>query len=337
MPKRISWKKGMRLTDEVLMAADACTADHISKALIMGAAGRFGLLPSPKPFLLQLSITKGFVDVEALSCLAITRGGYLVDVHFDTKFTGTFDGRLQIPNQEEEKEYILTVNVSPDEWHDTPDGYREPAYSFALIPAKSAVPDNAMPIGRIVNDEGWREDNVQFVPPCLYLSSHPRFEELHAQFIALLRNIDETTRGQIDTGAHEAITIYWPIVQQMLITANTEHELMAPNTLLACVQKVVGAFAMACELDEVLQLEDAEVFRNYARVPYNYRVAYLRIKQGLGMCYSIGQKIEKFSLLKKPEPKPEPIPEPKPEPIPEPPKPEPPKPDPRRIWDGKRI
>ena len=84
---------------------------------------------------------------------------------------------------------------------------------------------------------------------------------------------------------------------------------------------------MACELDEVLSLEDAQVFRNYARAPHNYRNVYIRIKQGLGMCYAITQKIEKFSLLKKEEPKPEPIPEPKPEP----------KPDPRRIWDGKRI
>jgi len=339
MPKRISWKKGMRLTDEVLSAADACAAEHINKALILGAAGRFGLLPSTKPFLLQMSVAKGFVDVEALDCLAITRGGYLVDVHFDTKFTNTFDGRVQIPGHEDEKEYILTINVSPDEWRDTPDGYREPIYSFALVSAKTAVPDNAMPIGRIVNDEGWREDNVQFVPPCLYLVSHPRFEELHAQFISLLRNIDESTRAQIETGAHAAITVYWPVVMQMLVKANTEHELMAPQSLLSCVQRVVGAFTMACELDEVLSLEDAQVFRNYARAPHNYRNVYIRIKQGLGMCYAITQKIEKFSLLKKEEPKPEPIPEPKPEPKPEPipePKPEP-KPDPRRIWDGKRI
>ena len=61
-------------------------------------------------------------------------------------------------------------------------------------------------------------------------------------------------------------------------------------------------------------------------LPFNYRNAYIRIKQGLGMCYAISEKIEKFSLLKKEEP-----------PKPEPPKPEPPKPDPRRFWEGKQI
>ncbi len=59
------------------------------------------------------------------------------------------------------------------------------------------------------------------------------------------------------------------------------------------------------------------------------RVAYLRIKQGLGMCHAINEKIDKFSLLKIEEPKPEPIPEPEPEPEP--------KPDPRRFWEGKQI
>ncbi|MBQ8096835.1 MAG: hypothetical protein IJ243_07110 [Prevotella sp.] len=333
MPKRISWKKGMRLTDEVLMAADACTYDHISKALLLAAGGRFGLLPSPRPFLLQLSITKGFVDVEALDCLAITRGGYLIDARFDTKFTNTFDGRVQIPDHGDEREFLLTINIATEAWSDTADGYCEPRYSFALIGANSAVPDNAMPIGRIINEDGWREDNTKFVPPCLYLSSHSKFEELHAQFINMMRTLDDATRQQLDTGARTAISIYWPVVQQMLITANAEHELMTPQSLLACVQKVVGAFTLACEFDEAITLSEADTFNNFARVPYSYRNAYLRIKQGLGMCYAISEKVERFSLLKKQEPTPPPPPPPAPEPV----RVEPPKPDPRRIWDGKRI
>ena len=113
----------------------------------------------------------------------------------------------------------------------------------------------------------------------------------------------------------------------MLITANTEQEIMTPQQLLSSVQRVVGAFTCACDLDKVLTLEDAEIFRNYTRVPFNYRIAFLRIKQVLGMCYAITEKIDKFSLLKKEEPAPPPPPQPKPEP----------KPDPRRFWDGKQI
>ena len=96
---------------------------------------------------------------------------------------------------------------------------------------------------------------------------------------------------------------------------------------------------MACQMDEVLTLEDGPIFSNYALMPYSYTSAYQRIRQGLGMCYAISEKVEKFSLLKI-EPKPEPAPLPPPEPEPEPVKPVAPPPpafDPRRIWDGKRI
>ena len=323
MQKRINWKKGMRLTDEVLSASDRCTDDTIAKAMLMAAAGRFGLITSTHPFQLSLSIIKGFVDVEALSCLAITRSGQIIDAEFDTKLTNPYETRIQIPTQADEKEYILTVSRPAGEWIEGSDGFKMPSLQFSLIGSKTVVPDNAMPIGRIINDEGWREDNVNFVPPCLFLSSHSKYEELHTQFVSLLRSIDEKTHQQAESGAQKAISIYWPIIRQMLITANTEHEEMTPIRLLSCVQQVVAAFTIGCEMDDALTLEDAETFNNYSRVPFNYRIAYLRIKQGLGMCYAISEKIDKFSLIEKEVT----------------PKPEPPKPkaDTHRSWDGKSI
>lgn len=96
MTKRICWKKGMRLTDEVLKASDDSSAQFVGHALALAAAGRFGLLPSSRPFGISLNITKGFVDVESLDCLAITRGGDLIDIQYDTLYTGAFDSRVQI-------------------------------------------------------------------------------------------------------------------------------------------------------------------------------------------------------------------------------------------------
>lgn len=323
MQKRINWKKGMRLTDDVLTASDRCTDEAIGRALLLAAAGRFGLIPSVRPFRLSLTIMKGFVDVEALSCLAITRSGQIIDVEFDTKLTNSYETRVQIPTQTEDQELYLTVSRTDGKWSESGEGYKIPLIEFALVGAKSAIPGDAMPIARIVCDDGWREDNVNFVPPCLYLSSHPKFEELHDHFLSLLHDIDEKTRHQATGGAQKAIAIYWPVVRQMLITANTEHDAMTPARLLACVQQVVAAFTIGCEIDDALTLEDAETFNNFSRVPFNYKVAYLRIKQGLGMCYAISEKIDKFSMLQQPEP-----------PKPEPPKP---KPDTRKIWDGKSI
>ena len=58
MTKRICWKKGMRLTDEILRASDNSTMELVSNALALAAAGRFGLFPSAIPFELSLSINK---------------------------------------------------------------------------------------------------------------------------------------------------------------------------------------------------------------------------------------------------------------------------------------
>ena len=322
MPKRISWKKGMRLTDEILLAADNCTAEALSQAFMLGCGGRFGLFPSAiRPFEMSLSINNGYVDVETLTCLGVTRGGDVIDVHYDTKYSNDFDTRVRIPDDSEEKEFILTINVQPDSWQDTVEGYQEPHYTFTFVSTKNQVDAHALPIGRIILEEGWREDNTNFVPPCLYVSSHSKFNELLNQFIGILRTIDDRTRQQIDTKAHAAIAIYWPVVQQVLVTVNTEQELITPEQFQSCVQKVVGAFTTACDLDDILDLEDAETFRNYTRVPYIYTIASLRIRQGMGMCYSIVEKIEKFSLLREEPPKQEP----------ELPKPQ------RRTWGGPNI
>ena len=327
MSKRINWKKGMRLTDEVLLAADKYMAESVGQAVAVAAGGRFGLFTPTRPFQLSLSITRGFVEVEALSCLAVTGSGDIIDVQFDTQYSNTFDTRVQIPNKEDAKEYFLIIIADPNDWKESAEERIEPNYKFALIGPDKAIDSHSVPIGRIVYDDGWREDNVNFVPPCLCISAHNKFMELHGQFISLMRSIDEKSSKQLDTGAHDAISIYWPVVQQMLITASTEQDVMTPQQLLSCVQRVVAAFTCACDLDQVLSLEEADVFRNYSRCPFNYRIAYLRTKQGLGMCYAINEKIDKFSLLKQEEP---PAPAPKP-------KPEPPKPDPRRFWDGKQI
>lgn len=326
MSKRINWKKGMRLTDEVLLAADQYTVESISQAVAVAAGGRFGLFTPTRPFQLSLSISKGFVEVEALSCLAVTNSGDIIDVQFDTQYSNSFDTRVQIPNNDDTKELFLIISANPDDWKESVEKHLESNYTFALVGPDKAIDSHSVPIGRIIMEDGWREDNVNFVPPCLCLSAHSKFMDLHGQFISLMRSIDDKTNQQIDTGAHNAISIYWPIVQQMLITANAEQDVMTPQQLFSCVQRVIAAFTCACDLDKVLSLEDAETFRNYTRSPFNYRIAYLRIKQGLGMCYAINEKIDKFSLLRQEEPS-----------APPQPQPESPKPDPRRFWDGKQI
>lgn len=283
----------MRLTDEVLRASDDSIIELVGNSLALAAAGRFGLLPSTH-FDLSVNISKGLVDVESLNCTAVTKSGNVIDAHYDTKFTNSFDTRIQIPEGSDEKEYVLTINYT-GQWKDSNDGYEEPIYTFSLMASNSSIPSNSLPIARIVDEYGWRVDEIDFVPPCLFISSHQKYNELLKQFSDVLTEIDNKAKNLLHSNGKDIIRVFWPIVQQLMITVNKEQDLMTPMGLLANVQKCVSAFTCACELDDYIDLADADRFRDYIYAPYNYKDSYQRIKEGLNLCFSINEKVSKLN------------------------------------------
>lgn len=305
MSKRISWKKGMRLTDEILSMSDNCTSELIGKALVLSAGGNFGLFPNSRPFSLSLDINKNIIDVVSMNCLGITRDGTLIDVNYDTNYTNSFDTRTLIPGSNEDAVFILCVS-STGEWRDTNDGLCEPAYSFNIIDENTSVPANSLPIARIVYDEYcWRMDEIDFVPPCLFVSSHDKYEELYSRFKQLLGKLDTILPHKFITEQKEALKIYWPIVQQLAITIDKEKYFMSPMMLLGSIQKCISGFVLACSLDDYITLGDPEIFQNYVRTPYSYKNVYKKIKEGLELCTSISVKIDGFEA-EEPAPKPGP-------------------------------
>lgn len=296
MSKRISWKKGMRLTDEILSMSDNCTSELIGKALVLSAGGNFGLFPNSRPFSLSLDINKNVIDVVSMNCLGITRDGTLIDVNFDTNYTNSFDTRTVIPGSNEDAVFILCVS-STGEWRDTNDGLCEPAYSFNIIDENTSVPANSLPIARIVFDEYcWRMDEIDFVPPCLFVSSHDKYEELYSKFKQLLGKLDTILPHKFITEQKEALRTYWPIVQQLAITIDKEKDFMSPMMLLGNIQKCISGFVLACSLDDYITLGDPEIFQNYVRTPYSYKNVYKKIKEGLELCTSISVKIDGFEV-----------------------------------------
>lgn len=286
--RRILWKRGMRLTDEILRASDTEKANTMMHAFVLSAAGRFGLMPSVRPFKLGLNLSSESVDIISLSCLAVTKGGDIIDVNYDT-----FNQHLLIPEAMDADEYILTINANNDTWHPTDEElYEAPTYTFSLLSPDTNIPDHAMPIGHIVNNNGWKLDEDKFVPPCLYLSAHWKYEELQQRFSGILNNIDAKIADSDVSAAGVAIQIFWPLVQQLRIATEKETDLMTPMTLLSNVQKCVSAFSCACDLDKTIELEDAKKFHEYIKAPYNYKDAYQRICVGLELCFSISLKIE---------------------------------------------
>ena len=284
----------MRLTDDIMRAAENATAARIGNALLLSSAGRFGLFPCSRPFQLSLNINPEYVEVQALDCLAITKGGYLIDVQYDTHYSNHLENRVQMPVIQSSKELYLTINVHPEQWEETIDGYEEPVYTFSLLGTNSPIADNALPIAHLVDTDygGWHLDEIDFVPPCLFVSSHHKYEESLNRFLQNLTEVESKLYRLLQTETDEAFRIFWPFMQQILIDTDKNRDSMTPMMLLANIQKFVGAFTTACQLDRNLILTNANSFRNYALKPYNYQNVYPMIKEGLEFSLSINEKLD---------------------------------------------
>lgn len=293
MQRRINWKKGMRLTEEVMKASDMATAEWVRNALILASVGRFGLLPCHRPFSISIDITKENIEVKSLCCLAITKGGNLIDINFDTQYSRHFSSSVKLPGNSVGKELLLTIGINPEQWVETVDGFEEPSYSFDLVSPNSPIADNAVAIASLVNTEfgGWHIDDVDFVPPCLFVASHFKYQELYERFLQTLSEVETEVKSLLQSSTREVIREFWPILVQIHIDTDKGRDLMTPMTLMANIQKFVAAFTTACDLDERLTLSDANTFRNYALSPYDFKNAYRKIKEGLDICFSIKEKI----------------------------------------------
>ncbi len=293
MQRRISWKKGMRLTDEVMKASDMAIAEWVKNALILASVGRFGLLPCHQPFRISVDIIKDNIEVKSLCCLALTKGGNLIDINFDTQYSCHFSTSVKLPENAIGKELLLTIGMDPEHWVETIDGFEEPCYHFDLVSPNSPITDNVVPIARLVDTEigGWHVDDVDFVPPCLFVASHFKCQELYERFLQTLSEVETLVRRQLPSNTRDVIRVFWPNLVQILIDTDKGRELMTPITLTAQIQKLVAAFTTACDLDDRLTLSDANTFRNYALSPYDFKNAYRKIKEGLEICFSIKEKI----------------------------------------------
>lgn len=294
MTKRIMWKKGMRLTDEILALSDKCTEDLVLKGLVLGACGRFGLMPSTRRFDMSIDINNDVIDVVSIDCIGLARDGSLIDVQYDTNYTNTFDTRVIIPSQNKAQKYYLCIS-SNGGVRDTNDGMCEPQYCFILIEETSPVPNSALPIARIFFDDYcWRSDEINFLPPCLYVKSHFKYEELAQQFTRFLREINYILPEQFSTENKDALKIFWPMLQQIIISMDKELDTMTPMAFLGNIQKLVSSFYCACSLDDYITISEPAQYLSFINISCNYQNVFETIQNGVSLSYVINEKVKNF-------------------------------------------
>lgn len=334
MPLKVTWKKGMRLSTDVFDALDVSNYESIRLSNIIATGGRFGLIPANKPFELSINVSNNVLEVVSLSCHGVTKSGRIVDIEFDSNYTNTFDTRISMPIQKGNEAFLLIVKLHDKQWREVNEMYSEPKYTFELVGANSAIDNDSLPIGLLVNQFGWRLDETEFVPPCIYTNAHPKFVEQVNRAKLVLKSIADKCMGAHNCVARHLLGTIWPTVEYNYIDIDKRQEALSPAELFASLQKVAAAFVIGCSIEESITLENAEPFIAYRQRPYSLKNVYRDIKKGLELCAEISVKMDTVcSMTVVKEVPAQPVEKPKPKP----PTPPAPKPAGKNPWDGKII
>lgn len=323
MPLKVTWKKGMRLSTDVFDALDMSCDENIRLSNLIATGGKFGLIPAHKPFELSVNVSNNVLEVVSLSCHGVTKSGRIVDIDFDSNYTNTFDTRVSIPSANADEAFLLIVKFHDKEWREVNEMYSEPTYTFELLGENSPIDDNSLPVGLVVNQYGWRLDETDFVPPCLYVSAHPKYVEQANRAKLVFKSISDRCLNAHNCVARHLLGSIWPSVTYNYIDIDKKREVLSPAEFFAAVQKVIASFVIGCSIDEYITLENSEPFVAYHQRPFDAKNLYKDIQKGLELCAEISVKMDAVCAMteiretptppvEKPKPKPQPTPEPQP-------------------------
>lgn len=321
MPNKVTWKKGMRLTADIFNSMDTAYFSVFKQLSLISSAGRLGLYTALKPFEISVNVSDNILEVVSLRCNGITKSGQIVEIDFNSEFSHTFDTRVPIPQVNENESLLLVVKIHDSEWREINETLSEIRYSFALIGENTKIGDDALPIGRVVNQFGWRLDETDYVPPSLFLSSHPKFNKQLLSAIALVKDV--YIRCQSSSGCEAKILLasVWNGSSMAWHRLDKERDTLTPSQLFSILQSYITSFVIGCSIDEHVSLEEPEPFIQYGNMTLDIKSLYRDIEMGLSLCEEIGIKMNAVCTMTEDKPtvveqpsvhsKPKPVQEPK--------------------------
>lgn len=319
----------MRLSTDVFDAMDAYTNEGLCLSNIIATGGRQGLVAASTPFELSLNIGNNIVEILSLSCRGVTRGGSIIDIEFDSNFNHTWDTRLVFEADNPEQALLLVVKMHPGKWREVNEMLSEACYTFSLVAENSPLDANSLPIGRIVNEYGWRLDETRFVPPCLFVNAHPAYVQLAVRAKTVFDSIGAMCRGAQSCVARHLLSTVWQAADDNRTDIETAGDALTPWQLLDALKKMSAAFIRGCALDDYVTLEDAALFESFASKPLDNSHIFNDLHRGLELCEQIVIKMETVSQMSQPQVVP-PLPT-------EPMVQKSPQPKPRNRWQGLEI
>lgn len=293
----------MRLSPEIFDAMDNANEDAIRLVALLGAANRQGLFTTKKPFELSVNINGNALEITSLSCHGITKSGCVVDIEYDSYCSNTSDTRVIIPSSTDCEAYYLVVRVQDDNWREINEIYSELAYSFELFGANSIIPDNCLTIGMLVNQYGWRMNETDFVPPCLYVSSHQKFINQLERAKSYAEDIFSKCMASQLCVAKSFLSEMWKASSLVRSRLGMERDILTPGQLFSIIQQFTSSFMVGCFADEYISLDNQDPFVSYSQMTCDAKNIYNDIEIGLSLCAQISLKMDAVcSMIKNLEP-----------------------------------
>lgn len=316
MSHKVTWKKGMRLSAELFDSAENERLEIARNSVLASTGGRCGLYPSDKKFALSINANGNDIEVNQLCCHGVTRSGLIVDIDMDSAFSHTFDTHLQIPQGNGTDTYLLILKLLPNHWREINETFSEIEYHFELVGENSTIDENSLPIGRLVNQYGWRLDEAAFVPPCLFVNAHHMYQQQTARARQLMTAVEQKCAISERCPAIVTRQVVWSAASNNMIRLSQEIDTLTPEQLYGIIQSYVSAFVIGCAMFPMISFENKAEFETYVHNASNPYHLYSDIERGLNLCEQIKLKMDIICEASMPDPEPQPEPQQKPRPQP---------------------
>lgn len=209
----VNWIDGMKVNKNHFISTDNNIASQVRNvySTIINPFN-YGLLLQKEENATQVKILtdidgQGFVHVKLLNCIALTRGGYFIDIN-ESQYTdqGLSAAIPQAKISKDKltgKEYLICLSVNLFER--VPFGIPDPEELPPRLPGvtpgyhltvhdteekRSISGANSMIIGRLVTIHDKPEIDDSYIPACHAVYSHPRLAEYHTQLLRILGQLE---------------------------------------------------------------------------------------------------------------------------------------------------
>ncbi len=212
---RINWTPGMEITAQTFLGMEEKLSlqQRIAIRAALGST-RLGMLPEA---ILSCDGTfvKNAFEIEHLQCTALLPSGRIVDANEQVAIT--------IPMLFGDR-YYLTIGLGETNTEFEKEGvaYVRPHYEYALQTREEVETADVMPLIRFSVKEGIFSIDADYIPPCLLMTSDPRFAEYVEKYASQLTII--SSHHNLEEGDGKRALLHYLFIMKGYSQKNSVHD-----------------------------------------------------------------------------------------------------------------